>query len=83
MATSVIHLDPPRRAVQVQELGGSDRRKDGSLASAVMCSEKPMGAPSSRPYLVQRARSKPTAFQAVSFQQVESVGCFELASTLD
>src|SRR5262245_46867196 len=30
-------------------------------------------------FLVQRARSKPTAFQAVSFQQVGSDGCFEPA----
>src|SRR5262249_35999168 len=30
-------------------------------------------------HLVQRARSKPTAFQAVSFQQVGSDGCFEPA----
>jgi hypothetical protein len=33
--------------------------------------------------LVQRARSKPTAFQAVSFQPVRSTGCLELTSTLD
>src|SRR5215475_1165545 len=31
------------------------------------------------PVLVQRARSKPTAFQTVSFQQVGSDGCFEPA----
>ena len=31
-------------------------------------------------YLVQRARSKPTAFQAVSFSRSDLLGCFEPAS---
>ncbi len=31
----------------------------------------------------RRFMPNPTAFQAVGFQQFRSVGCFELASTLD